>query len=193
VVTALPVLERGLAVCRTWGFDIWSGWLLANLAFGYLLAGDAAKAIDAAGEAAALEQRVTGFASAATPVLALALGAAGDLRKAIEAADKSIQLGLAASEPRYVAWGQYALAEAQRCVDRQSARARVSYESALARASELGMRPLVAHCHLGLGRAYAGAGDREQARTHLTSALSMYREMEMRHWPKQAESALRDL
>jgi tetratricopeptide (TPR) repeat protein len=67
------------------------------------------------------------------------------------------------------------------------------YEAARSLAHELGMRPLVAHCHLGLGRVYAGAGDREQAREHLHTALAMYRDMEMHHWPEQAESALRAL
>jgi hypothetical protein len=44
------------------------------------------------------------------------------------------------------------------------------YGAALALANELGMRPLVAHCHLGPGKLYRGAGKREQVREHLTTA-----------------------
>ena len=40
-------------------------------------------------------------------------------------------------------------------------------------------RPLVAHCHLGLGKLYARMGKREQAREHFTTATTMYREMGM--------------
>ena len=49
------------------------------------------------------------------------------------------------------------------------------------------MRPLVAHCHLGLGKLYRRTGKREQAQEHLTTATTMYREMDMRFWLEQAE------
>ncbi len=49
------------------------------------------------------------------------------------------------------------------------------------------MRPLIAHCHLGLGRLYRRTGKREQAREYLMIATTMYREMEMRFWLEQAE------
>ena len=54
-------------------------------------------------------------------------------------------------------------------------------------AGELGMRPLVAHCHLGLGKLYRRTGERERAREHLSTATTMYREMDMRFWLDQAE------
>ena len=65
------------------------------------------------------------------------------------------------------------------------------YREALALAEELRMRPLVAHCHLGLGKLYLRTGKREQAREHLTTATTMYREMDMRFWREQAEEELR--
>ncbi len=61
------------------------------------------------------------------------------------------------------------------------------YRKALALAEPRGMRPLVAHCHLGLGRLYARTGKRE-AQEHLTIATRMYREMDMSYWIEQAES-----
>jgi hypothetical protein len=33
-----------------------------------------------------------------------------------------------------------------------------------------GIRPLIAHCHLGLGKLYRRTGKLEQAREHLTTA-----------------------
>ena len=64
------------------------------------------------------------------------------------------------------------------------------YREALALAEELGMRPLVAHCHLGLGTLYIKTGRQEQARTELSTAMEMYRAMEMAFWLPQTEAAL---
>ena len=52
------------------------------------------------------------------------------------------------------------------------------------------MRPLVAHCHLGLGALYGRTGQQEQARAELSAAITLYRAMEMTFWLPQAEVAL---
>ena len=64
------------------------------------------------------------------------------------------------------------------------------YRQALALADELGMRPLQAHCHRGLGTLYAKTGRREQARTALSTAIALYRAMEMTFWLPQTEAVL---
>jgi tetratricopeptide (TPR) repeat protein len=69
-------------------------------------------------------------------------------------------------------------------------RGEAHYRQALALAEPRGMRPLVAHCHLGLGKLYQRTGQCEQARDHLTTATAMYREMDMRFWLAQAEVEL---
>jgi hypothetical protein len=63
----------------------------------------------------------------------------------------------------------------------------------MALASELGMRPLVTHCHLGLGKLYRRTGQRDQAHEHLTIATTMYRGMDMPFWLEQAEEEMRAL
>jgi tetratricopeptide (TPR) repeat protein len=63
------------------------------------------------------------------------------------------------------------------------------YHHAMALAEELGMRPLWAHCHLGLGKVSRRAGQRREAQEHLGTAITMYREMDMRFWLDQAEAA----
>jgi hypothetical protein len=52
------------------------------------------------------------------------------------------------------------------------------------------MRPLVPHCHFGLGKLYMRMGKRGQAQEHLTTATMMYREMDMRFWLEQAEAEM---
>src|SRR5262249_36040305 len=68
-----------------------------------------------------------------------------------------------------------------------------AFEPPSALAEELGMRPLVAPCHLGLGKLYRRTGKREPAQEHLTTATTMYREMDMRFWLEQAEAEMREL
>jgi tetratricopeptide (TPR) repeat protein len=70
------------------------------------------------------------------------------------------------------------------------AQAQAHYQQALALAAELGMRPLVAHCHLGLGTLYSRVGRLEEARTALATASHMYRTLEMSLWLPQAEATL---
>src|SRR5437870_7757366 len=53
------------------------------------------------------------------------------------------------------------------------------YRQALALAEPRGMRPLVAHCHLGLGKLYRRTGKTHQAHEHLATATPMFREMDM--------------
>ena len=69
--------------------------------------------------------------------------------------------------------------------------AEATYREALKMAGEMGIRPLVAHCHLGLGSLYRRTGNQEQAREHLITATTMYREMDMKYWLEQvaAETA----
>src|SRR5262249_10593373 len=66
------------------------------------------------------------------------------------------------------------------------------YRKALALAEPRGMRPLIAHCHFGLSKLYQRIANREQARKHLTTATTMYREMDMRFYLEQAEAATRN-
>jgi CheY-like chemotaxis protein len=52
------------------------------------------------------------------------------------------------------------------------------------------MRPLLAHCHHGLGRLYAQIGQQQQACAALSAAVDLCRGLEMPCWLPQAEAAL---
>jgi tetratricopeptide (TPR) repeat protein len=121
----------------------------------------------------------------------LAVGRADDARaattQALELARQRSERGTEAWVLRL--WGEIHAAQEPPNVEL----AESTYAAAIGRAEELGMRPLVAHCHLGLGKLHRHTGKREQAREHLTTATTMYREMDMRFWLEQAEATIREL
>jgi hypothetical protein len=57
-------------------------------------------------------------------------------------------------------------------------------------ARELGMRPLQAHCYLGLGQIHAQAKEPAKVRSELLAAVELYRLMSMPFWLSKAEAAL---
>jgi len=64
------------------------------------------------------------------------------------------------------------------------------YYEALRLLTRLGMRPWIAHCHLGLSNISARTGEREPAKEHLATAIAMYREMHMTYWLEKAEAEI---
>jgi tetratricopeptide (TPR) repeat protein len=68
--------------------------------------------------------------------------------------------------------------------------AEAHYQQALTLAEALGMRPLQAHCHRGLGILYAKLGQQVPARLKVSAAIDLYRAMDMTFWLPQAEAGL---
>ena len=102
----------------------------------------------------------------------------------------SLERATTGSERRSAAWAVRLLGEVALCQETPKFdEAERHYQQALALATELGMLPLVAHCHLGLGTLYRRTGDPAKAEEHLASATAMYREMDMGFWQEQAEAA----
>jgi len=94
-------------------------------------------------------------------------------------------------QPGFAAHALHLLGDIATHPDRFDAeRGETYYRQALALAEPRGMRPLVAHCHLGLGKLCARTGTREQAREYLTTATTMYREMDMRFYLEQAAAEM---
>jgi hypothetical protein len=91
----------------------------------------------------------------------------------------------------YEAWALHLLGEiAAHPGALNSGDAEDHYRAALALAGELGMRPLLAHCHLGLGKLYRRMGKRQETQEQLATATWMYREMDMRFWLERAEAEM---
>ncbi len=71
--------------------------------------------------------------------------------------------------------------------------AEARFGQALALSEEMGMRPLMAHCQMGLGSAHAARGALDQARIEIAAAREQYSEMAMTRWKDRAEAALKTL
>ena len=110
--------------------------------------------------------------------------------------DESRRLGSHALEspsvpPGFAAYALHLLGEISTQSSRfEPERAEAYYCEALALAEPRGMRPLVAHCHLGLGHLYRRTGNHAKAQEHLTTATTLYRKMGMPFWLERAEAAI---
>ncbi len=71
--------------------------------------------------------------------------------------------------------------------------AEVHYHQAQAPAEALGRGRLLADCALGLGKLYRRTGKCDQGLEQLTTATTMYREMDMGFWLEQAEAEMKEL
>jgi tetratricopeptide (TPR) repeat protein len=119
---------------------------------------------------------------------------AGRLQRAAEVAESALAQALERGEVGTAAWASYVLGHTAAASNPpETVMAEHHYRAALAGAESLGLRPLVAHCHLGLGTLYRRAGDGAKAEEHLTTASTMYREMAMPFWLEKAEAAMSDL
>ena len=119
---------------------------------------------------------------------------AGHLEEAHALAEHALALAREHQERGHQAYALRLLGEiAARREPPESDQAGDYYRQALALAEELGMRPLVAHCHLGLGKLYAKRGRRAEARADLSAAVELYRAMEMTFWLPQADAALAEV
>ena len=116
---------------------------------------------------------------------------AGRVEGAHRLAERLLALSRDRKERGNQSWALWLLGEiaAQRHPP-DAAQAEAHYRHALALAEELGMRPLVAHCHAGLGTLYTTTGRWKQARAELSVAIALYRVMEMPFWLTQAEATL---
>jgi len=113
------------------------------------------------------------------------------LEEAYTLAERTLTLTRAHQERGHEAYALRLLGEIATRREPLAGEGAESYDrQALALAGELGMRPLQAHCHRGLGTLYDATGQQEQARAALTTAIELYRAMDLALWLPQAEAAL---
>jgi tetratricopeptide (TPR) repeat protein len=188
---AIAMLERGLGLCQVWNLGGWLPILPSHLGYAYALSGRVAEAVPLLEQALGPNVPITGADALCMAYLSEAYLLAGRREEAIQFAGRALALS---SERRLRGQQAYVLRllgaiAAQRDPPAVEA-AETHYGRALTLAEDLGMRPLQAHCHLGLGTLYAKIGHQERVHTELCTAIELYRAMDMTFWLPQAEATL---
>jgi tetratricopeptide (TPR) repeat protein len=192
---AVRALEPALALLRANGSGAPN--ILSGLGHAYALSGRLDEALPLLEEAVRSEGSISAMGlghAVRISRLAEAYLLAGRTGEAVERARTAVELATKYRERANEALGLRVIAEIAAGQERFDATdAREHYASSLALAVELGMRPLVAHCHLGLGRLHRRMVAMELARTELTTAASLYQEMGMTYWLDKARTEMNAL
>jgi tetratricopeptide (TPR) repeat protein len=190
---ALPVLERAAGICQEADLPFYFSLLAPDLGAAYVLCGrvdEAVQQLERALEQATSRSTIS-IRMRQLSILSEAHLRAGRLEEAHTLAARALDYFCTHQERGHEAYALRLLGDiAAHREPPESAEAEASYRQALALADELGMRPLQAHCHLGLGTLYAKTGQREQAQAELSVAIDLYRAMDMTFWLPQAEAVL---
>ena len=187
------LLERAVGQGREWNITSHTPVVMASLGHVYARSGRVQEGLSYLQQALADYERagIGVYHSAAVSHLGEAYLLADQVENARVCADRAVMLARGRGERGYEAWALRLLGEvASHQGSLDAATAQAHYDAATTLASELGMRPVMAHCHLGLGRLCRLTGQHEQARQHLTTASAMYGEMDMRFWLEQAQAEL---
>jgi class 3 adenylate cyclase/tetratricopeptide (TPR) repeat protein len=188
---AIAALERGLSIYQAWPGPLFFPALASALGLAYALDGRTAEALPLLEQAVEQATQLMHDQPLQLAALSEAYLLAGRLEEAGDRAGRALDLARARKERGNQAHALRLLGEIAAHGDPPQVKpAEDYYHQALALAEELGMRPLLAHCHLGLGRLYAKTGHPEPARLELTTAIALYRAMDMTFWLPQAEAAL---
>src|SRR5262245_45914859 len=158
---AIPPLERSINLCRQYGIDIQIPWTASTLGLAYALAGRHAEAIASAEEAVehAAARGITRYQALRVSLLSNVYLLAGRRDDAYASAKEALELAQRYREAGPEAWALYLRAASQEASASDAAGdARSTYLDALRRAEALAMRPLCAHCHLGLGQTHLALG-----------------------------------
>jgi class 3 adenylate cyclase/tetratricopeptide (TPR) repeat protein len=187
---AIPVLERAHALCQEANQPTWLPITAAELGYAYALSGRLGEALPLL-EWSTERIDVGGVGVVSAGWLSEGYLLAERIDDAIRGARRAFELAHTREERGYEAWALRLLGEIashRNHPDVEAAEAH--HRAAITLALELGMRPLVAHCHLGLGKLYRSADKRQEAQKHLKTAATMYREMGMTFWLEKAEAEL---
>jgi class 3 adenylate cyclase/tetratricopeptide (TPR) repeat protein len=192
----LPVLERGLRLSRERNVNILLPFCLRPLGYVTMLSGriDEGRRLLQEALVALMRTPVRLFLPLCIAHLGEASLLAGDPADALVSAEQALTIARERGERGHEAYALRLLGELAAHADPPRAEAAEAYYcQAMKLAEEHGMRPLYAHCQLGLARAYRQAGKRQQAQERLTTATTMYQKMDMQLWLEHAQAEWRAL
>jgi class 3 adenylate cyclase/tetratricopeptide (TPR) repeat protein len=187
LVEAARVLERADSLCREGNFQLISALVSGLLGIVRARSGREGEGVALLEEAVRSHERTFGqgvWHSRNVVWLGEALLLAGRSEEARATAERALVLTRQQRHRICEPWALHLLGEIAAKGDGPASLDR--YREALALADAFGMRPLVAHCHLGLGRHYRRVGDEAQSHEHLAAAAALLRQM-------QIQGSLRDV
>jgi tetratricopeptide (TPR) repeat protein len=189
---ALPLLERAVGICQDADLPFYFPPMAALLGAAYTLAGRVTEAMPLLTQAITIGrvdfQTLSSLSLGETQMLA------GRLEEAHALAERALAHARAHQERGHQAYAMRLIGEiVARREPPDIEQAEAYYRHALTLAEALGMRPLQAHCHCGLGTLYAKMDRGEQVRAELSTAIDLYRAMQMTFWLPQAEAALAEV
>jgi class 3 adenylate cyclase/tetratricopeptide (TPR) repeat protein len=191
---AISWLDRGLDLCHKGNFALLLPPYVGSLGRAHTLAGRVAEGLTLLEQATEQSASMNSMGYHVMNVTALseAYLLAGRLDEAKRSVEHAVKLARIHGQRGVEAEALRISGEMYGTQDPPNAeQAEYHYRQAVMLATELGMRPLVAHCHLGLGKLYRSTGKRQEAQKHLTTAATMYREMGMSFWLEKAEAELK--
>jgi len=190
---AVAMLERSLTLIQPRDHPYWFPMLAVPLGAAHALSGRLAEALPLLEQAVAQSESMHIMGGHALQVawLSEAYVLAGRPEEALQFAGRALDLSRAYKERGHQAWilrllGNIAAHRSPPDVEQ----AETSYRQAMALADELRMRPLLAHCHLGLGALYGQSNRLVQARAELAAASALFRSLQMMFWLTHTEAEL---
>ena len=189
---AAGLLERGLALADRWNLTVFVPTFSTPLGRVYALMGRSSEAISIL---RSTTEQFASMYSRRAPNCMINLGEAfalgGQLDEAFSLAREALTVAREHGQRGIEGWGLRLLAEIAAHRDPPGVtESEGYYRQAVGLAEELGMQPLVARCHLGLGELYKKTGEHENAKTELDAAAGLFHAMEMTFWLERAENAL---
>jgi tetratricopeptide (TPR) repeat protein len=191
---AIRMFEEGLALCRASGQRVLLRVIVGGLGEAYALMGRVAEGLTLLEEARRDDLR-TGAVGGAYVTHLRQLSAvyllAGRVDEAWQHACQALDLARQLKARGDEAHALFQLGAVHAQADPpEVAQGEAQYQAALALAEALGMCPLQAHCHHGIGTLYAKVGRQEQARAELSAAIELYRAIDMTFWLPEAKATL---
>jgi class 3 adenylate cyclase/tetratricopeptide (TPR) repeat protein len=193
---AASLLERGLALARDRRVTLLAPRVTGTLGYVYALAGRVGEGLALLDEALKVIESMEQGAFLALLVVQRGEASmrAASRKDALACAERALTLARARGQRGYEAYALRLLGDiAMRFSSREVEMIERRYREARTLATELGMRPLIAHCHAGLAKLYRRVGTSPQAQQQFTTATTMYRDMGMTYWLEKAAAEMEEL
>jgi tetratricopeptide (TPR) repeat protein len=195
---AIEALEHALSICEAAEIPVQRAPVISGLSAAYAFAGrfhDGLRLLESTSDRSWMTQE-----RAEQVPLGKALGMVWDVETYLlagryseaEALARQVLAVFGKSKHRgSEAWIKYLLGDILAHRDSSHVtQAEEHYREALLLSRELGMRPLQAHCHLGLAQIHSESGNRSLARTEIQAASDLYHAMRMFYWLDKANRTL---